>query len=133
MGYPVVVLATALAYYPLFADTLSLTPISTVRNNGDAADLFDASAAEIVKFDPASKRMLVVNGATNSIDIFDAANPSAPGFVKSIGLSVFGNPNSVAVNPNAALNEIAMASARMTRASAAAWCSLPKTARPLVR
>jgi DNA-binding beta-propeller fold protein YncE len=108
MKSPVILLASALAHAPLFAQSLGLTPISTVRN-GDAADLFDASAAEIVKFDPVTKRMFVVNGATDAIDIFDAANPAAPAFLKSIDLSAFGNPNSVDVNPNAAQNEIAVA------------------------
>lgn len=108
MKSPTILLAAALAQCPLFAQKLSFDPISTVRN-GEAADLFDQSAAEIVKFDPVTKRMFVVNGATDSIDIFDAANPAAPVFVTSIDLSAVGNPNSVDVNPNAALNEIAVA------------------------
>ncbi len=103
-------LATALAHVPLFAaePTLSLQPLSTVRN-GEAAALFAKSAAEIVKFDSVTKRMYVVNGATKSIDIFNAANPNNPQFIESIDLSAYGNPNSVDINPKAKSNEIAVA------------------------
>lgn len=103
-------LATALAQTSLFAapPTVSLQPISTVRN-GDAAALFGQSAAEIVKFDPVTRRMYVVNGATNSIDVFNAANTEAPVFIQSIDLSAYGNPNSVDINPNSRANEIAVA------------------------
>lgn len=85
---------------------LKLSPISTVRN-GVAADLFDQSAAEIVKFDSKSKKMFVVNGAMNSVDVFNATNPASPVFVQSIDLSRYGNPNSLDVSPSS--NEIAVA------------------------
>lgn len=103
-------LATALAQTSLFAapPTISLQPISTVRN-GDAAAIFAQSAAEIVKFDPVTRRMYVVNGATNSIDVFNAANTEAPVLIQSIDLSAYGNPNSVDINPNSKANEIAVA------------------------
>ena len=45
-------LLAALAAPLLHAGSLTLTPLSSVRN-GDPGDLFDASAAEIVKFGPA--------------------------------------------------------------------------------
>lgn len=108
MNPTTLLLATALAHTPLLADSIGLTPISTVRN-GIAADLFDQSAAEIVKFDPISKRMFVVNGATDSIDIFDASNPSTPTLITSVDLSSYGNPNSVDVNPLSKSNEVAVA------------------------
>lgn len=98
----------ALATTGIAGETLAFTPLSTVRN-GDPADLFDASAAEIVKFDPVTKRMFVVNGAADTIDIFDASNPASPALLRSVDLSAWGNPNSVDVNPNARLNEIAVA------------------------
>jgi hypothetical protein len=69
---------------------LTLNPISSVRN-GDAVDLFDQSAAEIVKFDAASQRMFVVNGAADAIDIFDASDVSSPRLLISVDLSMFGN------------------------------------------
>ncbi|MES2980690.1 MAG: choice-of-anchor I family protein [Verrucomicrobiota bacterium] len=103
-------LATALAHTPLFAaePTLSLQRLSTI-SNGNPADLFAQSAAEIVKFDPVTQRMFVVNGATNSIDIFNAANPAVPVFIESVDLTAYGNPNSVDINPIAKANEIAVA------------------------
>lgn len=85
---------------------LKFKPISTVRN-GEAVDLFDESAAEIVKFDPKTNKMFVVNGANDSVDVFDASNPASPFFVQSFDLSAYGNPNSVDVHPTA--NEIAVA------------------------
>jgi 2',3'-cyclic-nucleotide 2'-phosphodiesterase/3'-nucleotidase/5'-nucleotidase len=103
-------LATALAHTPLFAapPTLSFQHLSTVQN-GVPAELFAKSAAEIVKFDPVTKRMFVVNGATDSIDIFDAADPESPVFIESVDISAYGNPNSVDINPNSKANEIAVA------------------------
>jgi DNA-binding beta-propeller fold protein YncE len=104
------ILAGAIAHTSLFAaePTISLQPISTVRN-GDPAELFDQSAAEIVKFDPVSRRMFVVNGLENSIDIFNAADPLSPTLIQSVDLSEYGNPNSVDINPSAKRNEIAVA------------------------
>jgi hypothetical protein len=87
---------------------LSLEPISSVRN-GNAADLFDQSAAEIVKFDAATRRLFVVNSKNDAIDIFDASNPASPVLVTSVDLSAYGNPNSVDVNPRAGSNEVAVA------------------------
>jgi hypothetical protein len=87
---------------------LTLNPISSVRN-GSAVDVFDQSAAEIVKFDAATERMFVVNGAADAIDIFDVGNPDDPTLLKSVDLSEFGNPNSVAVHPSAGYDEVAVA------------------------
>ena len=87
---------------------LALNPISSVRN-GEAVDLFDQSAAEIVKFDAASQRMFVVNGAADAIDIFDASDVSSPQLLISVDLSMFGNPNSVDVHPSSRADEVAVA------------------------
>ncbi|MBB5351788.1 hypothetical protein HNR46_002027 [Haloferula luteola] len=75
---------------------LSLEPLGTARN-GDPASLFDASAAEIVKFDSATNQMYVVNGSADALDIFDVSTPTAPSLVRSVDLSELGNPNSVDV------------------------------------
>mgnify|MGYP000398022937 CR=1 FL=1 len=87
---------------------LALNPISSVRN-GSAADVFDESAAEIVQFDPHTRRMFVVNGAADAIDIFDASDVSAPVLIESVDLSAYGNPNSVSIHPSARRNEVAVA------------------------
>ncbi|HSP43598.1 MAG TPA: choice-of-anchor I family protein [Luteolibacter sp.] len=103
------ILTTALAAFTASAQGLEFTKLSTVRPAGPVEDLFDASAAEIVKFDARSKRMFVVNGKDDAIDIFDASNPAAPVFVKSVDLTAIGNPNSVAVNPRRNSDEVAVA------------------------
>ncbi|WP_341916896.1 choice-of-anchor I family protein [Hydrocarboniphaga effusa] len=62
-----------------------------------ASGLTEESAAEIVTYDPATKRLFVVNAAEVSIDVLDAANPSAPAKLGSIQ-SEGGSANSVAVS-----------------------------------
>jgi 2',3'-cyclic-nucleotide 2'-phosphodiesterase (5'-nucleotidase family) len=61
---------------------LSLTPIGTYR-----AGSFDVGAAEIADYDPISKRLFVVNGGTNAIDILNIADPVSPTLVSSIAIS----------------------------------------------
>ena len=55
----------------------------------------DQGIAEIVAFDPASRRLFVVNNGTKQVDVLDLANPAAP--TKVGELTVAGAPNSVAV------------------------------------
>ncbi|WP_421793626.1 choice-of-anchor I family protein [Hydrocarboniphaga effusa] len=62
-----------------------------------ASGLTEESAAEIVTYDPATKRLFVVNAAEVSIDVLDAANPSVPAKLGSIQ-SEGGSANSVAVS-----------------------------------
>ncbi len=103
----VLCLGIATAASSAFAQ-ISLNPISSVRN-GDAAAIFDQSAAEIVSYDSATQQFYVVNGAAQAIDIFDASSPNAPTLVRSVDLSAYGTPNSVDVNPRAFFNEVAVA------------------------
>jgi hypothetical protein len=51
---------------------------------------YDVAGAEIVAFDPGSKRAFVVNGFTNAIDVFDLANPAAPVAAGSFSLLPYG-------------------------------------------
>lgn len=56
-------------------------------------------AAEITAFDPASKRLFVVNGANKSVDVLDLSTPAAPRLVGTIDISALGGGvNSVTVN-----------------------------------
>ncbi|MEO1166181.1 MAG: choice-of-anchor I family protein [Chloroflexota bacterium] len=74
-------------------DGLTLTPISTIDNGG-----FDEGAAEISAFDAGSQRLFVTNGETDSVDIFDLSDATAPTLVSSIDITEFGGGvNSVAV------------------------------------
>ncbi|MGB6221437.1 choice-of-anchor I family protein [Haloferula sp.] len=100
-----IVLAAAIT--PVGA-AITLNPISSARN-GEAVDVFDKSAAEIVKFDPATQRMFVVNGADDAVDIFDVSDLLNPTLLISVDLSEFGNPNSVDVHPSPRFNEVAVA------------------------
>ena len=82
---------------------LSALPSGAVALTLDAvgrygAEIFDESAAEIVAFDPPSKRLFVTNSNSSEIDILDIADPSAPGLVTSLPLEFFGDgPTSCAV------------------------------------
>ncbi len=76
------------------ADAASVK-VSAIGSYGTG--VFNKSAAEIVAFHPASKRILTVNAQSGKIDVLDATDPKAP---KKIG-EVFGGEgttiNSVAV------------------------------------
>lgn len=60
--------------------------------------IFDASAAEIVSYDPVSQRAFVINAASGEVDILDLSTPENPTFISSIDVSDLGaDANSVAV------------------------------------
>jgi hypothetical protein len=77
------------------------TTLSMVKMGG-YAHAGGASSAEIVAFDPLSKRLFVVNGALGTVDVLDLSNPAAPTLVRSIAASSLGTGlggvNSVAVH-----------------------------------
>lgn len=61
--------------------------------------VYNASAAEIVSFDPGSRRAFVVNAAARLVDVLDLSDPSAPHLLFSIDVSDIGaDANSVAVH-----------------------------------
>lgn len=56
------------------------------------------NSAEIVAFDPQSKRLFIANSIGGKVDIVDFQDPAAPVFIASIGINpTYGNVNSVAV------------------------------------
>ncbi|MEB3119729.1 MAG: phytase, partial [Snowella sp.] len=71
---------------------IALTPIGTY-----ATGQYNQSAAEIPAYDPASKRLFVVNAQKGKVDVLDASNPTNPTLITSIDTSAFGLPNSVAI------------------------------------
>lgn len=82
-------------YSPIFASSLNvqLRVLGTYRTN-----VFNQGAAEIVAYDAGTRRLFTVNGGSSQIDVLSIANPSAPTFLFSIGLTPFGRQaNSVAV------------------------------------
>ncbi len=75
---------------------------STFKEVG-SIDIGDAGAAEISAFDPASKKLFVVNndeknGDINRIDVIDLSNPASMKVIHSISMQPYGGAvNSVAV------------------------------------
>lgn len=74
--------------------TSLLVPIGTYETG-----VFDASAAEIVVYDPATQRLFVVNAQVPSVEVLDVSDPSNPTKLFDIDPSAYGaGANSVAVN-----------------------------------
>lgn len=73
--------------------SVSLTPIGIYESG-----LFDQAGAEIVSFDPRTKRAFVVNAQDQSLDVLDLKRPNRPRKVFSINTSSLGSPNSVAIS-----------------------------------
>lgn len=56
-------------------------------------------AAEITAYDPASRRVFVVNGAQGTVDVLDLSNPAAPVLIDTISVTAVGaGVNSVAIH-----------------------------------
>ena len=69
-----------------------------------SSGIFDDGGAEIVAYDPQSRRLFVVNAGDNSIDVLDLSDPTAPEKLSTIQVAaqdsdsfVSGGANSVAV------------------------------------
>lgn len=75
--------------------SLKLTPVGTYESG-----VYAKSAAEIVAFHPASKRILTVNAHAGQIDVLDASNPANPTLIGSISAGKGKEINSVAVRPD---------------------------------
>ncbi|MCB1161301.1 MAG: T9SS type A sorting domain-containing protein [Candidatus Latescibacteria bacterium] len=65
---------------------IELTPVGEYRTG-----IFDDGAAEISAFCPLTKRLFVVNGSTNAVDVLDFADPSQPAYLFSLDLSPYGD------------------------------------------
>ncbi|NDA72906.1 MAG: alkaline phosphatase, partial [Betaproteobacteria bacterium] len=75
------------------------TPIGMTIEKIGGFDGMALGAAEITAFDPASKRLFVVNGAKGTVDVLDLSQPSAPKLAGTINVSSLGaGVNSVAVH-----------------------------------
>jgi 2',3'-cyclic-nucleotide 2'-phosphodiesterase / 3'-nucleotidase / 5'-nucleotidase len=89
----VVLLGLAASIASAAAPRASLEVLGTYRTG-----LFEQGAAEIVAFDPQTKRVFVVNAAATSVDVLDVSNPAHPALVATIDASALGDSaNSVAV------------------------------------
>ncbi|MEL6190516.1 MAG: choice-of-anchor I family protein [Bacteroidota bacterium] len=73
--------------------TFNITPVGTY-----ATGVFDESAAEIVAYDPATKRIFSTNSDAGSVDIVDATDVTNPTLVTQVDLTTVGDgATSVAV------------------------------------
>ena len=73
---------------------IELSPIGTY-----ASGVFAAGAAEIVAFDPATRRAFVVNASAVSVDVLDLRNPAVPTRIFTIDVRSLGaSANSVDVS-----------------------------------
>jgi DNA-binding beta-propeller fold protein YncE len=86
-------LLLALASQAFAAPHVSLEIAGTYRTG-----VFEQGAAEIVAYDPLTRRVFVVNAAATSVDVLDIANPALPTLVSTIDAGALGDSaNSVAV------------------------------------
>lgn len=75
------------------------TPTSLTMEKIGGFDGAALGAAEITAFDPLSKRLFVVNGANNTVDVLDLSDPTTPKKVGSLSGAPFGaGINSVAAH-----------------------------------
>ncbi|YAF93873.1 MAG: choice-of-anchor I family protein [Nodularia sp. CChRGM 3473] len=74
------------------AAAISLTPLGTYSTG-----LFDVGAAEIPTYDPDTKQLFVVNGASKTIDVISISDPTNPSLLFNIDITPYGGgANSVA-------------------------------------
>lgn len=87
----VAAIVLAMIAQPVLA--IELTPRGVFRHGG-----FAKSASEITAYDAATKRLFVVNGEAQAIDVLDIADIDAPKRIQAFSLADRGGaPNSVAV------------------------------------
>lgn len=80
--------------HPSFQPTLSLEFVGQHQTG-----VFDEGAAEIVAYDPATKRVFKVNAAATTVDVLDINDPANPTLMATIDASALGaSANSVAVH-----------------------------------
>jgi len=78
---------------------VNLTPTTLTLEKLGAYDGLALGAAEITAYDPASKRLFVVNGANGSVNVLDLSSPAAPKLVGTISVAALGGGvNSVAIH-----------------------------------
>jgi hypothetical protein len=82
---------------------LRLDPVGTYESG-----VFDESAAEVVEYYAAARRLLVVNAAQATVEVLDASDPSAP--VKLFDLQTTGVPSAdgTEVDAGAVANSVAV-------------------------
>lgn len=78
------VAATLMSAAPAAGAAISMQPVGTLKTGPFRSA--DPRVAEINAFDPAGKRIYVVNPLDSRLDVIDAANPSAPAQTGSVDI-----------------------------------------------
>ena len=82
---------------------IGLDPIGTYETG-----TFDESAAEIVEYYAAGRRLLVVNAAQAKVEVLDAADPSAPSKLFDLQTSGVASADGTTVPADAVVNSVAV-------------------------
>lgn len=69
-------------------------------------NVFGDGVAEIPAYDAASKRLFVVNGATDEIVVLNLSDPANPVKIGALSSRGYGSPNSVATGRGFVANEV---------------------------
>lgn len=82
-----------------FAGTTATTPFDLIPIGTFETGIFDEGAAEIVAYDPSTKRAFFTNANANTVSIIDISSPSFPARIADVDMSPYGGGiNSVAVH-----------------------------------
>lgn len=93
------VLALAVTLPTAVVAQTAQSPVAITRLGSYDTGIYNKTAAEISAYDPGTKRLFVVNGAEEAIDVVDIADPRAPRKVGQVSLSAHGSGvNSVAAH-----------------------------------
>ena len=93
LGIVLLALASTASFSAAPPPAVSLQVLGTYRTG-----VFEKGAAEIVAYDPLTKRVFVVNAAATSVDVLDVSDPTNPTKFATIDAAALGDSaNSVAV------------------------------------
>lgn len=75
--------------------------------------VFDASAAEITAYDPATERLFVVNADSGAVDVLDVSDPTDPALVETISAAGTAAADGSTVPEGAVVNSVAVSQGRL--------------------
>lgn len=82
---------------------LSITPVGTFESG-----VFDASAAEIVEYYPAAKRLFVVNAEEGAAQVLDLSDPSSPAPVSLVTVGGLVDASGTTIPADASVNSVSI-------------------------
>lgn len=94
-------------------ERVEATPVSLALSKIGSFEGGAPGASEITAYDPATRRLFVVNGANATVDVLDLGNPAAPRRIATLSIAALGGSvNSVAIHDG--LVALAIEAARKT-------------------